>query len=56
MKQPKPKLKRVYVREISTNRIVVEFYPTRAGEKAANRYNGLADLEIVKEYYEEESL
>lgn len=50
-KEPKPKLKRVYVKEVSTNRIVVEFYPTRAGEKQARRYIGLADLEVVKEYY-----
>lgn len=55
-KQPKPILSRVYLREISTGRIVLEFYPTKAGEKAANRYKGLADLEIVKEYFEEESL
>ena len=49
-KQPKPILSRVYLREISTGRIVLEFYPTKAGEKAANRYKGLADLEIIKEY------
>ena len=50
VKQPKPILSRVYLREISTGRIVLEFYPTKAGEKAANRYKGLADLEIIKEY------
>ena len=49
-KEPKPKLKRVYVKEISTNQILVEFSPTRAGENRANRYNGLADLKVVKEY------
>lgn len=49
-KEPKPQLKSVFVREISTNTIIISFPPTRIGEKRAERYRGLADLEIVKEY------
>ena len=40
----------VYVREISTGKVLLRFPPTRAGENRANRYIGLADLEVVKEY------
>ena len=49
-KEPKPKLTAIFVREISTKTIISVFPPTRAGEKRANRYKGLADLEIVKYY------
>lgn len=49
-KQPKPKLISVVVREISTKTIVIAFPPNRDGEKRAERYRGLYDLEIIKEY------
>lgn len=49
-KKPNPKLTAIFVREISTKTIISVFPPTRAGEKRANRYKGLADLEIVKQY------
>lgn len=49
-KEPKPQLIRVFVREKSTNTTICEFPPTRTGEKRAERYRGLADLEIVKNY------
>ena len=52
VKPRKPKLKRVYIQEISTGKILIEFIPTRAGENQANKYIGLADLDVVKEYYE----
>ena len=46
----KPTLLSVFVREVSTNTIICRFPPTRVGEKRAERYRGLADLEIVKTY------
>ena len=51
----KPKLKkpiplRYIVKEISTNKIIVAFPPTKAGERKANKYRGLCDLEIIAEY------
>lgn len=45
------KIKRVYVKERSTGKILIEFIPTRAGVNQANRYKGLADLTVVVEYY-----
>jgi hypothetical protein len=48
----KPKLKRVYVKERSTGKIIIEFIPTKAGENQAKRYKGLADLVVIKEYYD----
>ena len=51
-KPRKPILKRVYVKERSTGKILIEFIPTRAGVNQANRYKGLADLDVVQEYYE----
>lgn len=50
-KEPKPRLIKVFVRELSTNTIICEFPPTRAGERRAERFRGLTDLQIVK-YYE----
>ena len=44
------KIKRVYVRERSTGKLLVEFIPTRAGINQAKRYKGLADLEAIIEY------
>ncbi len=48
----KPQLKRVYVKERSTGKILIEFIPTKAGENQADKYNGLADLDVIKEYYD----
>ena len=44
------KLKRVYVKERSTGKILIEFIPTKAGENQATKYLGLADLDVFKEY------
>lgn len=44
------KIKRVYVKERSTGKILIEFYPSRAGVNQAKRYKGLADLEAIIEY------
>lgn len=49
-KQPQPKLISISVREISTNTTILTFPPTKAGERRAERYRGLWDLEIIKEY------
>lgn len=51
-KQPetKPVLVAIHVKEISTNTILLSFPPTKVGERNANRYLGLADLETIKEY------
>lgn len=46
----KPKLISVVVKEISTNKIIIAFPPTKAGEQRAEKYRGLADLEIIKRY------
>ena len=51
-KPRKPILKRVYVKERSTGKILIEFIPTKAGVNQANKYKGLADLDVVQEYYE----
>ena len=51
-KPSKPILKRVYVKERSTGKILIEFIPTKAGVNQANKYKGLADLDVVQEYYE----
>lgn len=48
----KPILKRVYIKERSTGKILIEFIPTRAGVNQANKYKGLADLDVVIEYCE----
>lgn len=49
-KEPKPKLISVFVKEKSTNTIIVVFPPNRTGERQAEKYRGLYDLEIVKQY------
>lgn len=50
VKEPKPILLSVAVKEKSTGTIICMFPPTRAGERRAERYRGLGDLEIVKTY------
>ena len=49
-KEPKPILVSVSVKEISTGTTILTFPPTRVGEKCAEKYRGLADLAIIKEY------
>lgn len=49
-KEPKPILIDVYVQEISTGAIICHFPPTEMGERRANRYQGLSDLQIIKKY------
>ena len=49
-KEPKPVPLRYVVKEISTNTILLEFPPTTDGKRRANRYKGLADIEIVEQY------
>ena len=48
-KEPKPILVSVQVRDTITG-TVITFPPTKAGGKSAERYRGLAGLEIVKIY------
>lgn len=49
-KEPKPILISVQVRDKCTGTILCGFPPTEAGVKRANRYMGLAGLEVVKTY------
>lgn len=49
-KEPKPIPLRYVVKEISTKRTIVAFPPTKYGERRANKYKGLCDLEIITEY------
>lgn len=50
VKEPKPILISIFIREKSTGTILCTFPPTRAGERRAEHYRCLADLEIVKTY------
>ena len=50
VKEPKPVLISVYVRDTSTGVTLCGFPPTEAGVKRASRYMGLAGLEVVKTY------
>ena len=50
VKEPKPILISVSVKDITTNQILCIFPATRYGVKRAERYRGLAGLEIVKTY------
>lgn len=49
-KEPKPILLLIAVKEKDTGSIVCMFPPTSKGERQAERYRGLAGLEIVKTY------
>ena len=49
-KEQKPKLTSVFVRDISTGAIFYMFPPTSTGIKRAERFRGLAGLEVVKQY------
>lgn len=48
--EAKPVLTAIFVREKSTQNILLKFPPSKAGEKRAKRYMGLADLEVIKQY------
>lgn len=50
VKEPKPVLTSIFIKEKSTGTIITMFPPTRTGERHAERYRGLTDLEIVKKY------
>ena len=50
IKEPQPILISIFIREKSTGTILNRYPTTRAGEKRAERYRGLVDLEIVKTY------
>jgi hypothetical protein len=50
VKEPKPILLSVIVRDINTGAALCAFPPTKSGEKRAERYRGLAGLKIVKIY------
>ena len=49
-KATKPILISVAIKDTTTNTIIANFAPTRVGEARAERYRGLAGLEIVKTY------
>ena len=48
--EPKPILTSIFIREKSTGNIILQFPPTQAGERRAEHYRYLMDLEIVKIY------
>ena len=49
-KKNQPKLISIYLKDTETNQIIARFMPNRSGEKAVEKYRGLAGLEIVKQY------
>ena len=49
-KEPKPKLLAIYIKDLDKNIIICQFPPTAAGERSANKYKGLAGIEIEKIY------
>ena len=40
----------INIKDTNTNEIICSFPPTRSGENRANRFNGLANIEIIKIY------
>ena len=49
-KEPQPILIVIAIKDTNTGTIICTFPPTRAGEKRAERYKGLAGIEIVRTY------
>lgn len=49
-KEPKPILSAIMIKDTETNAIICSFAPTRTGERYAERFKGLAGIEIIKEY------
>lgn len=50
MTKQKPKLLAIYLKDEETNETIAQIPPTKAGEKAVRKYEGLAGLKIIKEY------
>ena len=52
LKKPihKPILLAIQVKDTETNQIILQLPPTAAGEKRANYYKCLANIEIIKVY------
>ena len=50
MKDQKPKLLAIYLIDEETNETITQFPPTKAGENAVRKYEGLAGLKIIKKY------
>ena len=40
----------INIKDTTTNEIICSFPPTRDGENRANRFKGLANIEIIKIY------
>ena len=40
----------INIKDTNTNEIICSFPPTRSGENRANRFKGLANIEIIKIY------
>lgn len=49
-KEPKPELLIINIKDTTTNEIICSFPPTRSGENRANRYKGLANIQVIKIY------
>ena len=49
-KKNQPKLISICLKDTETNQIIAQFSPNRRGEKAVEKYRGLAGLEIIKNY------
>ena len=50
VKEPKSELLTIHIKDTTTNEIICSFPPTRSGENRANRYKGLANIQIIKIY------
>jgi hypothetical protein len=49
-KEPKPILMAIHVKDTETNQIILQLPPTKAGERRADYYKCLANIEIIKVY------
>ena len=49
-KEPKPSLVAIHVKDTETNEVILQLPPTAAGEKRANYYQCLANIEVIKVY------
>lgn len=48
--ETKPILVGIHVKDTETNQIILQFPPTKAGERRADYYKCLANIEIIKVY------
>ena len=49
-KKSTQKLQKIVIKEISTNKVLLELPPTKASETKANRMSAMADIEVIRVY------